>query len=158
MASEAEEVRDAIVTRLAAVDAFSGIDVLSENRGDIGNLIERQIGAGTGIVAIVHLMEPEPQPKQSDRPLWKLNHTLRFVENVLLNETGKSSLELAERAYAALLYWMPPPPIASCTHLIPEGRIQRLFLAEKPGEAPNEQFTAWEVQFSNLIGLLPHSF
>jgi len=94
-----------IVARLEADPFFEGISVLYEEKADFEFSINEAI-AKLGMAVVVKLFGG--QCGQKPGPYFdKIDITVAVAENVTLNSTGKSALEVAENVMTLLHLWTP---------------------------------------------------
>lgn len=158
--SEIAALRAAVVARLTSFDDLAGVTILGREVGQIANEIARGV-ASIKLLGVVHIPSAVPKGFQSKKPMLDpVRVTIRWVEDVTNNDTGKSVAWCAERTVARLLLWKPSLIAVPGGHnFIPiEPGLQQLaFMPADPSKPDERDIDGWDVHFETKLTLTPDS-
>jgi hypothetical protein len=154
-ASEPEQLRDHLAELLTGKSDLFGAKILSRKVANLQNQIEISL-AKEGLLILVLIPSLKPKAHQSATLLCDpANITVRVVENVLLNKTGRSAFYIATRV-AALLQ-LHTPPFTWCGEITVSELRELNIISAKPEEDEEDDYSAWDVLARTRLSIHPRS-
>lgn len=151
MASELSTLAEGVAALISGHPEFSGVTVITRKAGNVVNQIQRALAKEKLCVVVL-----DPSAKviqwQGQRPVWEVTLVVRAVENVLLNSTGRSAMEVGERIAVCLRALTPAVPGA---HLLTPTTIEPINIAASAEQDEESDYAGCEITFTTKLALQP---